>query len=159
MNENWLPIVGYEGRYEVSDQGRVRSVSRLVRRIERSGGWGTRRIPSRVIALHTWGAPYPGAVLVGADGSRNREMVHRLVAKAFVPNPESLDQVNHIDADTKNAAATNLEWCNQSHNVKHSYLICNRGSGPDHHFASLERDSGGHCKPKKDGGGWEVEEF
>ena len=143
--ESWSLIGGFEGRYEVSDKGRVRSVERLVRKTERDGSEGVRRIKSRIIAAHTWGAKYPGVVLVSADGARRREMLHRLVATAFVPNPRGFSQVNHIDADTANAAATNLEWCDQSANVAHAYAIGNRPVGADHHFSTLPRDSSGRC--------------
>lgn len=176
MTENWLPITGFEGRYEVSDLGRVRSVARLVRKVGRGGEEGLRRIRSRLIAMHTWGVQYPGVVLVDADGTRSREMVHRLVAKAFVANPEARVRVNHIDADTRNAAATNLEWCNQSENVSHAYRIGNRPLGTEHHFSKLPRDKGGRCladggvsitrvkqirkaEAKKLGGGWVKEAF
>lgn len=146
MSEAWSTIAGYEGRYEVSSLGRVRSVSRLVRKLERDGTWGERRIASRILALHTWGVPYPGVTLVDAEGVKARHMVHRIVARAFVPNPLDLPQVNHLDADTMNAAASNLEWSDQAGNVRHAYAMGRRPSGSGHHFASLPRDMNGHCR-------------
>lgn len=55
------------------------------------------------------------------DGSRKQYLIHRLVATAYVPNPDNLPQVNHIDGDKCNNAASNLKWCDQGHNMKHSY--------------------------------------
>lgn len=143
--ELWLTITGFEGRYEISNYGRVRSVERYVPMAKRDGTIGRKLVRQNLLQLHTWGAKYPGLVLVDAEGNRHRRMVHRLVAEAFVPNPNCLPQVNHIDADTKNAMASNLEWCNQSHNIAHAYRIGNRGVGSAHHFARLRRDSGGRC--------------
>lgn len=145
MTESWCDIPGYVGRYEVSDLGRVRSVSRLVPTSRRNGKIGTRRIKSKVLALHTWGAKYPGVVLVSDDGTKCRRMVHRLVAEVFVPNPGECEVVNHIDADTFNASAANLEWCDQSQNVRHSYATGRRAIGSSHHFSASRRNHLGHC--------------
>ncbi len=157
--EQWATVVGYEGLYEVSDFGRIRSVERVTMAANRWGGIHTRRTKSRVLKLHTWGAQYPGIVLVGADGQRTRRMIHQLVAHAFVPNPQGLPQINHIDADTFNAKASNLEWCNQAQNILHAHRIGTRKTGSSHHFASLPRDQGGHCRSKEQPGGWAMEEL
>lgn len=153
--EIWVPVAGYEGRYEVSTHARIRSVPRLVRTIKRNGDWGKRRIPGKVLATHTWGAQYPGLVLTDSRGFGRRRMVHQLVAEAFVPNPHGYAQINHIDADTSNGRPENLEWTDQSMNVAHAYAIGNRPKGASHHFAALPRDSRGFCeaaRAKKDGG-------
>jgi len=160
--QEWKTIPGYEGRYEISSDGLVRSIARTVPMITRNRTAGIRRIKSHVLAMHSWGAKYPGVVLVADDGLRTRRMVHQLVAEGFVQNPLGYVQINHIDADTWNCRASNLEWCDQSINVAHSYAIGNRPTGKNHHFAQLPRDSEGRCfsdKPKKDGGGWAKEEF
>jgi hypothetical protein len=141
--ELWASIAGYEGRYEISSFGRVKSVARIVASAIHPGG--SKWTKGRILKTHTWGAQYPGVVLVAADGSRRRRMVHRLVAEAFVPNPAGFGQINHMDADTFNARAENLEWCDQAANVKHAYHLGNRPTGAEHHFATLPRDSAGHC--------------
>lgn len=143
--EVWAAIAGYEGRYEVSSHGRVRSVERYVPMTQRNGLMGRKLLRQKILRLHTWGAKYPGIVLADAGGTRARCMVHRLVAEAFIPNPAGLPQVNHIDADTRNARVQNLEWCDQSHNVAHSYRIGNRRTGSGHHFSRLGRDQSGRC--------------
>lgn len=61
------------------------------------------------------------AVSYTEDGKRKKAYVHRLVAEAFLPNPQKLPQVNHIDGNPKNNHVSNLEWCTPSHNVRHAY--------------------------------------
>lgn len=95
----WLPVVGYESYYEVSDAGQVRKVSG-----ELLGQW-----------LNSDGYPF-----VRLSNPRKIVRVHRLVATAFVPNPNARRTVNHIDCDRSNNAASNLEWCSQAENLEHS---------------------------------------
>ena len=95
--ETWKAISGYEGIYEVSDLGRVRS---LVHR--------NRWKPGILKPLK-----HPrGYIQVGLrkDGHTKQTLVHRLVAEAFIPNPQGLDTVNHKDEDKTNNSASNLEW-------------------------------------------------
>lgn len=145
--ERWVDIAGFEGRYQISDQGRVKSVERYVLAKNRYGGVDRRHVPQRILALHTWGAPYPGVVLKTRDGVSVRWMVHQLVAEAFIHNPQGHKQINHLDCNTFNAAYTNLEWCDQSHNMKYAHEVGRRRVGSDHHFASLPRDRNGWCMP------------
>lgn len=144
--ELWLPITGFEGRYEISNMGRVRSVGRAVYSAIHPSGY--RMTKGFVLKACTWGAQYPGIVMVAEDMSRRRRMVHQLVAEAFVPNPHGLKQINHLDADTFNARFDNLEWTDQSENVRHAYRLGNRKVGREHHFANLPRDSAGRCLKK-----------
>lgn len=95
----WLPVVGYESRYEVSDDGQVRKVSG-----ELLGQWP-----------NSDGYPF-----VRLSNPRKMVRVHRLVATAFVPNPNARRTVNHIDCARSNNAASNLEWCSQAENLEHS---------------------------------------
>jgi hypothetical protein len=96
----WIAIEGFEGRYEVSDEGLVRNVRSL-----------------RVLKPRTAGAGYMQVCL----GAGNYSYVHRLVAAAFIPNPDGLPQVNHLDGDKTRNARENLEWCSRSRNLKHAY--------------------------------------
>jgi len=143
--EKWMQIRGFAGRYEVSDQGRVRSISRVIWKADRCGNLTAFRWKGRILAQHTWGAQYPGVVLVDEAGVKTRKMLHRLVAEAFLPNPLNLRYVNHIDGDKGNAAAANLEWCSQAENVAHAYLTGAMKTGKAHHFARLSRDARGRC--------------
>ena len=101
MPELWQPIEGYEGLYEVSSEGRVRSFARN---------------RERVLKQNT--NKYPCVVLC-ANGVRRTFTVHRLVAKAFVRGNHNLT-VNHKDGDKKNNRADNLEWISHSDQQKHA---------------------------------------
>lgn len=115
MNEVWKPVQGYEGIYEVSNLGRVRSLDRVA-----ENRWGTTRpIPGtiRTIAVKREGYCFVNLF----RKSKGKPMyVHRLVALAFLPNPDNLPQVNHKDGDKLNNALTNLEWCSKSDNCRHA---------------------------------------
>src|SRR5699024_7685661 len=117
MNEIWRPIEGFEGLYEVSKCGKVRSKDREVG--HRYGG--TRIFPGRELKSYLANG-YP-KVSLSAKGERKKEYVHRLVAKSFVPNPLNLSLVNHIDGDKENPEATNLEWVTYSENSLHAFRI------------------------------------
>ena len=98
--EIWCPVKNYENLYEVSDQGRVKSV-----------GYGKDRILSP-------GRDKGGYLLVGLykNGERKWYLVHRLVAQTFSPNPDNLPEVNHIDEVKTHNSVMNLEWCNGKYN-------------------------------------------
>lgn len=98
--EEWKPVVGYEGLYEVSSLGRVRSRQGLLRQ----------SLANRYPSVH-----------LSRDGKQATHRVHRLVASAFIPNPDGRETVNHIDGDRTNNAALNLEWVTTSENVRHAH--------------------------------------
>ena len=110
--EIWKPVVGYEGSYEVSSYGRVRSLDRYVK--------------CKSYRLHK------GKVLIGSitkygyvrcnikvNGVLKGYFVHRLVAEAFIPNPDNLPQINHKDEDKTNNNVDNLEWCTAKYNMSY----------------------------------------
>jgi hypothetical protein len=109
--EQWRPIAGYEGFYEVSDQGRVRSVDRVV--IRSTGVAQKNR--GRVLRpyLNELRGGYLGVHLCRNSITRTFA-VHLLVAAAFVPNPENLPEVDHRDRVRVNNAALNLRWASRS---------------------------------------------
>ena len=114
-NEKWLPVVGHEGRYEVSDHGRVRSLDRMVPHGRSSG---MRRHRGRVLKLGRKPAGYPTAS-IPVDGSRQVKVmyVHRLVLEAFVgPCPEG-NVARHLDDDKSNNHLSNLVWGTESQNA------------------------------------------
>jgi len=96
-------IPGYEGLYSVSKEGEVYSERRGIFLKKCLGGGG------RYLS-----------VSLRKDGENKMFMVHRLVALAFVENPDGKPEVNHKDGDRKNNAAKNLEWCTRSENMKHA---------------------------------------
>jgi hypothetical protein len=108
--EKWLPVAGYEGRYEVSDLGRVRRVA---------GGPGARA--GRILRRLRAGRGYYQVFLGGGTGSRPRpHKIHKLVAEAFHgPRPEGR-HINHKDADKRNNAAENLEYVSHGENAEHA---------------------------------------
>ena len=107
--EEWRDIQGFEGCYQVSNMGRVRSVSRIVR----AGKNKQRRTNGKM--LSPWKTKH-GYLHVNL-GRLKRQSIHRLVAKAFIPNPNNYPDVNHKDEDKANNIASNLEWCNHSYNA------------------------------------------
>ena len=117
MTETWKPVIGYEGLYEVSDLGRVRSVDRTVP----NGGRGEKRLSGKVLRLKKDRNGYM-SVMLSRNGKQTRYRVHRLVAKAFVPNANGYDEVNHKDETRANNMAANLEWCTRQYNNTYGTL-------------------------------------
>ena len=122
MSEIWRDIKGYEGRYQVSSMGRVKTVER-----HKSDG---RRQPEAIRKTQIDHRGYEFVLLYNGE-RMNRFSVHVLVANAFIPNPEHKPQVNHIDGDKLNNVLENLEWVtaseNQFHALAHGLLIPRRG--------------------------------
>lgn len=116
MNEIWKPVVGYEGLYEVSNMGKVRSLDKRVKagRPDRD----TFFVKGRILTLKRRHLGYWG-VQLWKDGKCFQAAIHRLVAQAFVPNPDNLPQVNHKDEDKTNNCADNLEWCTAKYNANY----------------------------------------
>lgn len=111
MIEIWKDIEGYEGLYEVSSYGRVRSLQRT-----RKGSYGSIRIVYEKILNHKIDKDGYHTVSLSKEGKMKYIRVHRLVAQAFIPNPDNLPQVNHRDEDKSNNCVENLEWCDAKYN-------------------------------------------
>lgn len=111
MKEIWKAVLGYEGLYEVSDIGRVRSVGRLVN--GREGQMLT--VKERVLKPDVNQLGYR-RVTLSKDGKAKRFAVHRLVALAFIPNPDGLPCISHEDDDPTNNSVGNLRWCTYAYN-------------------------------------------
>ena len=110
----WKNIPGYDGAYQVSDQGQIRSVDRMVTMIMKETLCRSFR-PGHVISPSMTKCGYFGVSLY-KGGKGVHHLVHRLVASAFVPNPLGLPQVNHLDENKGNNTASNLEWCTAKEN-------------------------------------------
>ena len=108
-NETWKPIPGYEGYYDVSDKGRVRS---LVRKSKY--GFLAKRKSPRLNNLDNPRGYY--RTWLYKDGEGKHWLVHRLVAMAFIPNPDNLPFINHKDENPSNNSVDNLEWCTTAYN-------------------------------------------
>ena len=115
MVEIWKPIAGYEGFYEVSNLGRVKSMGMAY-----TMNGAIINKPSKILSACDDGKGYLRLHLKKNKVSKNHR-VHRLVAEAFVDNPLKLPKVNHKDGNKKNNHADNLEWCTQAENVAHAY--------------------------------------
>lgn len=111
MEEEWRDVVGYEGRYQVSNLGRVGSLPNRWHR--------------KFVMLKTE-IDYDGYERVNLviDKHRKRCSVHRLVAEAFISNPQNLPIINHKDENPMNNCVDNLEWCTQKYNL--NYGNCRR---------------------------------
>lgn len=111
----WRPVVGYEGLYEVSNDGQVRSLDMYV-----SCGHGAKRLkPGRMKTIVRNNRGYC-CIMICHNGKTITRLLHRLVAEAFVPNTDNKPQVNHIDGNIENNSAVNLEWVSDNENKKHS---------------------------------------
>lgn len=119
MTIEWRPIKGYEGHYEVSSTGEVRSVEYKVEVTTPSGGIGQRAYPAK-IRCQSYAGPYPVVTLYKA-GKRSTHTVHRLVAVAFIPKEKGKTYINHKDGNPQNNDVNNLEWCTQSYNIQYAY--------------------------------------
>lgn len=108
MREIWKDIKGYEGFYQISNKGRVKSFKSSSKYPDKEG-----HILNPTI---TKGYLYVGLC---NKGKKKPTLVHRLVAEAFVPNPDNYKEVNHMDENKLNNNAKNLEWCNRDYNMSY----------------------------------------
>lgn len=123
--EQWKPVSGYEGLYEVSDRGRVRSVEKVVTGSSRNGGL-THRMP-RLLRQNQKRNGYLTVDLC-RQGTVRTTLVHRIVAQAFLSNPDNLSQVNHLNLTKTDNRAENLEWCSPLENMRHAQRNGARGT-------------------------------
>ena len=107
--EEWRSIIDYEGIYEVSNMGRVRSIV--------ADEHYRARILKPALNLH-------GYLFVNLykNGKGKSKTIHRLVAKAFIPNPDNFPEVNHKDEDKANNCSNNLEWCDRQYNSSYGTI-------------------------------------
>jgi len=125
-NEVWKDIKGYEGLYQVSNFGRVKSVERIVTYGDRHHTVKEKmKKPTLKKRRNKAGGKYvDDGYLVVALYKNNKakmEYVHRLVAEAFIPNPENKETVNHIDGNKQNNQVSNLEWSTYTENNYHAF--------------------------------------
>ena len=114
LGENVRDVVGYEGLYAVTSDGRVYSHSRLINTVYGA----TRLMKGRWLKPAKDGGGY-FFVSLCRDGHAKQEKMHRIVAKAFIDNPENKPAINHIDSNKENNDISNLEWCTQHENMQH----------------------------------------
>lgn len=117
-------IEGYEGLYQIDNQGNVFSLK-----------YGKRRKLS--VGVQSQGYL---SVMLCKDGKPNRFRIHRLVAQAFLPNPNNLPQVNHKDEDKTNNKANNLEWCTAQYNLDYSDVWRKSAKAKSKHILQYTKD-------------------
>lgn len=115
INEVWKDISGYEGLYQISNLGRVKSLERIDN--------NNHLVKEKILKPNDDGAG-KGYLYVNLGRKGRAKKIHRLVAEAFMPNPENKKEVNHIDGDTKNNKIENLEWVTHQENCLHfTYVL------------------------------------
>lgn len=122
-SEEWRPVVGFEGLYEVSNAGRVKSLARL----RKGRGGHPTAVRERILkpSIATNGYPF---LILSKHGRPHNKNVHRLVAQAFCyGKSEEFNQVNHKDGNKQNNTASNLEWVTGGENLKHAWVTGLRG--------------------------------
>lgn len=131
-NEIWKDVVGYEGFYLVSNLGRLKTVTRKVNHKHS----GTITKTEKLLSKNISNSGYEMKCLY-KNSSTKSVLVHRLVAEAFIPNPENKPQVNHINGIKSDNRVENLEWNTRSENMRHSYAKGLSKCGIKHYKAKL----------------------
>ena len=123
-DEEWRDVAGYEGLYQVSNCGRVKSFQK-----------------DKIKILKSSVSPFGYLrVVLCKDFNKKNRFVHVLVAQAFIPNPDNKPQVNHIDGNKKNNHVSNLEWMTRSENIIHAFANGLSKSGCKHGKAKFTPD-------------------
>lgn len=120
MEEIWKDIAGYEGIYQVSNLGKIRSCERKIFYKKGSPRSSYKTEASKIMSQHLSSSGYY-VVTFGSGGKHRTFSVHRIVAQAFILNQENKPQVNHIDGNRLNNCANNLKWATASENGLHAY--------------------------------------
>jgi len=117
QTEIWKPVKGYESYYEVSNEGNIRTIERII------------KLPThqylkkqKLLTQFKDNRGYFHVKLYNGNGKCKSLTTHRIVALTFLNNPKELIEVNHIDHNKHNNCLSNLEWITRSDNIKHSYI-------------------------------------
>lgn len=130
MKREWRDVLGFEGQYQVSDDGYVRSLPDI--------DWRGRFMSGRIMSQAVNEKGYETLVLRGES-----RRVHRLVAEAFLPKPApEKNQINHKNGNKRDNRVCNLEWCDNSENQRHRYEVLN-------HRGAMTGRTGANCKNSK----------
>jgi len=115
MEEEWRDIEGYEGIYQVSNLGRIKALERVV------------VVPERILKNVSSGTGYAQINLI-RDKKRKICLIHRLVAQAFIPNPDNKSDVNHKKGIKHDNRVSELEWATESENMIHAHRVLGKKS-------------------------------
>lgn len=118
MKEIWKDIPGYETLYQASNLGNIKSIKRehYIPSLNKIIYVNNNKILKSAISKHGY-----KIVVLTRNKKRKTYKVHRLIAMTFIPKIKNKTQVNHIDGNKQNNNVKNLEWCNNSENIKHAY--------------------------------------
>ena len=152
MSEEWRPVVGWEGLYEVSSLGRIQSLDRIEVIVDKNGRVFRRSRRGRVLCTYAELASYPTVQLKDGDRSERRN-VHRYVCEAFHGLPEPGHEVSHRDGDRSNARADNLEWATHAHNMRQRIVHETNNPGERCHLAKLNDSAVREIRLKTDTAG------
>ena len=135
--EIWKDIKGYEGYYQVSNLGRVKSLDRVATYSDKKVHHLKGRVLKPMVTKHGY-----EIVDLRKDRKRKTSKVHRLVAIAFLDNPKNKPQVNHIDGVKLNNNLNNLEWVTNAENIRHAYKkgLINTAKGERHAQSKITKE-------------------
>ena len=128
FDDVWRAVVGFEGRYDISSLGRVRS---------HRGRGGRTLDPPKILRVQTNWAGYRRVLLTAPDGARKQYSIHRLVLSAFLGPAEEGETASHLNADRADNRLSNLAWESQARNAARIVTGRGRQSGETHHNATL----------------------
>ena len=143
--EIWITVRGFEGLYDVSNLGRVRSLPRI-KTWKRKNVICKQPVDGKILIQKPIGKKkkYLGVELCDKSVDSNHHktaLVHRLVAEAFIPNPEGKKDVNHKDGNTRNNCVENLEWATRKENINHAFQTgLNKTYGMNHPSSKVTED-------------------
>lgn len=124
LNEEFRDVKGFEGIYQVSNYGRIKSLKRTLNQYN-GYGYSSHPYRERILSLYKHKYGY-WAVNLSKKCKGHLHQVHRLVAMAFIPNPANKPCVNHLDCNPSNNRIDNLEWCTQKENIEYCIKLNRR---------------------------------
>lgn len=131
MKEIWKPVLGFEEYFEISNLGNLRRIK--INQNIYGKGKKTIKVNRKIKATMDRGYY---KVALSINGKRYLKYIHRLVAEAFIPNPNNYKEVNHIDSNPSNNCVDNLEWCNRKYNI--NYMLKHQEQIKDRHEKRIE---------------------